>query len=64
MAITAQQFCSISPPENLFARDGISKTTVWKKEEAATQQRNFAKARTFPYRHAGANRRMGAFVHR
>src|SRR6266404_7882827 len=31
VAITAQQFCSISHGENLMRRDGISKTTVWKK---------------------------------
>jgi hypothetical protein len=33
VAITAQQFCSIETVVNLFASDGISKTTVWRKQD-------------------------------
>jgi hypothetical protein len=51
-AITAQRFCSISVMDNLIGCDGISETTMWKK---CAPPRNFAHARTFPFRHAGAN---------
>jgi hypothetical protein len=44
-AITAQQSCSISIDGNLIGRDGISKTTVWKK---CASLGNFAHAKTFP----------------
>jgi hypothetical protein len=37
VAITAQHFCSISTGSNLFASNGISKTTVWK-ERACTDK--------------------------
>ena len=33
VAITAQQFCSIETPVNLFVSDGISKTAVWRKQD-------------------------------
>jgi hypothetical protein len=55
-ATAAQQFCSIGGVESLTGGDGISKTMMWKKYAAL---RNFAHARTFPVRHAGANRRLG-----
>jgi hypothetical protein len=34
VAITAQQFCSIEMALNLFVSDGISKTAVWRKQDA------------------------------
>jgi hypothetical protein len=60
-AITAQQSCSIDDGKNLIGRDGISKTMVWKK---CAPSGNFADAKTFPLRHAGADRKMGLlFIH-
>jgi hypothetical protein len=46
-AITAQQFCSIEVASNLLVSDGISKTVVWKNQDAPNEW-NFADARTFP----------------
>ena len=37
VAITAQQFCSIETPVNLFVSDGISKTAVWRKQDELTK---------------------------
>jgi len=37
VAITAQQFCSIETALNLFVSDGISKTTVWRKQDELTK---------------------------
>jgi len=46
---------------NLIEGDGINKTLMWKKCAAV---RNFADARTFPIRHAGANSAKGLlFIH-
>jgi glycosyltransferase involved in cell wall biosynthesis len=48
VAITAQQFCSIETAITLCVSDGISKTAVWKKQEARCAAHwNFADARTF-----------------
>jgi hypothetical protein len=58
-AITAQQSCSIANSRNLIGRDGISKTTAWKK---CASSGNFAHAKTFPVGHAGAITK-GAIVH-
>jgi hypothetical protein len=51
-AITAQQSPSNNNGRNLIGRDGISKTMRWKNYAVFG---NFADARTFPTRHAGAN---------
>ena len=37
VAITAQQFCSNETAVNLFVSDGISKTTVWRKQDELTK---------------------------
>src|SRR5215212_2175393 len=48
VAITAQQFCSTETAITLCVSDGISKTAVWKKQEARCAEHwNFADARTF-----------------
>jgi hypothetical protein len=47
MAITPQQFCSIETVVNLFARDGITKTAAWRKQDELDLG-NFADAGTFP----------------
>jgi hypothetical protein len=36
-AITAQQFRSIKTSVNVLVSDGISKTAVWKKQDALTK---------------------------
>jgi hypothetical protein len=48
MAITAQQFCSIETAMNFLVLSGISKTAVWKKQDAADLRGNFKHAGTFP----------------
>jgi hypothetical protein len=60
-AITAQQSRSINNGKYLIGRDGISKTMRWKNYAAL---RNFADARTFPLRHAGANSTKGLWFTR
>jgi hypothetical protein len=51
-----ENLASIDHGENLIGRDGISKTILWKKYVPSW---NFAHAKTFPVRHADADRELG-----
>src|SRR5919108_6070922 len=54
-AITAQQFCSIEVASNLLVSDGISKTVVWKNQDAPMIGTSQMQERS-SFRHAGADR--------
>ena len=59
-AIAAQQSCSNNDDKRLIGRSGMSRTARWKE---VRRDGNFADAKTFPPRHAGANAKWG-FIHR
>ena len=54
VAITAQQFCSIETAMNFLLLSGISKTAVWKKQDAA-DVRELQTCGNVPARHASVD---------
>jgi hypothetical protein len=60
-AITAQQFCSIQVASNLLVSDGISKTVVWKNQDAPMSGTSQIQERS-SYRHAGVDLRAEGFI--